>query len=470
MVSFVINSILMAGRFFLIVVSMFLVGTSVFGQNHFIYIQSENKEPFYVKWQDRTVASSASGYVVIPKVQDGDHTVQIGFSSDSWLLKKFSFRIAGRDAGFMLKKTGEDSWVLYNLQTTRTILAEAGPVASTVYPRSDDAFVNILADVVEMPSLNKPEEKPKAKDTSVVIAKEASESKVVSTEGIGKSGARDTVTRLSPMVQEKAVVENIKTDLQPSVVNNKKEEVPPRKEKSVARPADSVRMNQKPVVVRQDAVAAVNDRMKSASPADSAPKAGGEILAVNNYLHRNERLMLFIVSEGLQKDTVDILMEYPGKRNREKKKSEKKSIEKEEPVKPVEKPAVQEGLKAEVKAEVQKPAGVPVAAAVPEKVSFIYCKDSASADDFLKLRKRMAAENSEDAMLERAGKVFRSKCFTVNQVRNLSYLFMDEEKKLLFLESSYPCVPDKSNFGTLENLLTDPARIGRLRNLYRPKK
>jgi hypothetical protein len=40
-------------------------------QNHFIYIQTENKQPFYVKLDKQLFSSAASGYIILPKLKEG---------------------------------------------------------------------------------------------------------------------------------------------------------------------------------------------------------------------------------------------------------------------------------------------------------------------------------------------------------------------------------------------------------------
>jgi hypothetical protein len=35
-------------------------------QNYFIYVQTDNKQPFYVKMNDKVMSSSGAGYLVIP--------------------------------------------------------------------------------------------------------------------------------------------------------------------------------------------------------------------------------------------------------------------------------------------------------------------------------------------------------------------------------------------------------------------
>ena len=66
------------------------------------------------------------------------------------------------------------------------------------------------------------------------------------------------------------------------------------------------------------------------------------------------------------------------------------------------------------------------------------CKDLASNSDFLKIRKRMAAEKDNDAMVLAAKRFFKTKCFSTEQIRNLSFLFLSDEGRYMFFDAAYP--------------------------------
>jgi hypothetical protein len=89
------------------------------------------------------------------------------------------------------------------------------------------------------------------------------------------------------------------------------------------------------------------------------------------------------------------------------------------------------------------------------------CKDFATNSDFLKLRKRMAAESGADNMIQAAKRVFRSKCFSTEQIRNLSFLFLTDEGKYMFLDAAYPFASDSDQYATLVSQLTDEYYITR---------
>ena len=89
------------------------------------------------------------------------------------------------------------------------------------------------------------------------------------------------------------------------------------------------------------------------------------------------------------------------------------------------------------------------------------CKGFANDADFLKLRKKMAAETSNDAMVQAAKKIFRTKCFSTEQIKNLSYLFLTDEGKYMFLDAAYPFTSDSDQYSSLVSQLTDEYYVKR---------
>ncbi|MEO7768563.1 MAG: DUF4476 domain-containing protein, partial [Ferruginibacter sp.] len=95
------------------------------------------------------------------------------------------------------------------------------------------------------------------------------------------------------------------------------------------------------------------------------------------------------------------------------------------------------------------------------------CKNFATEDDFLKLRKKMVTHNTDDDMITSAKKAFKSKCFTVEQVKNLSVLFLKDAGKYAFFDMAYPFVSDSQNFVTLQNQLSETYYINRFQVMIR---
>jgi hypothetical protein len=93
------------------------------------------------------------------------------------------------------------------------------------------------------------------------------------------------------------------------------------------------------------------------------------------------------------------------------------------------------------------------------------CKSVATGNDFFKLRKNMASENSDDAMVAQAKKFFKTKCFTTEQLKNLSALFLTSAGKYEFFDAAYGHVSDQQNFSSLESEIKDDYYLKRFRAL-----
>lgn len=95
------------------------------------------------------------------------------------------------------------------------------------------------------------------------------------------------------------------------------------------------------------------------------------------------------------------------------------------------------------------------------------CKNLANENDFLKLRKQMAAKSAELDMIEIARKAFRKKCYNTQQLQNLIVLLTTDESRYVFLDAAYPFTSDTESFRELKALLTDPYYIQRFEAMIR---
>lgn len=91
-------------------------------QQHFVYIQSDDRQPFYVKLDSKVISSTSSGYAIIPKISKSDLEMQIGFPKNEFPPQKLLVTVNG-DAGYNLKNFGAGKWGLFNLQTMEIVYA-----------------------------------------------------------------------------------------------------------------------------------------------------------------------------------------------------------------------------------------------------------------------------------------------------------------------------------------------------------
>lgn len=89
--------------------------STVNGQTgHYLFIQTENNQPFYLRLMGANLSSNASGYLLIPKLTNGEYELNFGFAQSD-KEQKFVVKVEGKDLGFSLKQELDNTWSLFNL-------------------------------------------------------------------------------------------------------------------------------------------------------------------------------------------------------------------------------------------------------------------------------------------------------------------------------------------------------------------
>src|SRR5688572_21913555 len=122
---------------------------------YFIYIQSENEQPFFVKMDEKVHSSSATGYCILSMLRDSTYTFTVGFPQQKFPEQKYQVPIRSRDYGFLLKNFGEKGWGLFDLQTlaVQMPLIENKDASFRTEKKEVSAFTDILAKAADDPSL-----------------------------------------------------------------------------------------------------------------------------------------------------------------------------------------------------------------------------------------------------------------------------------------------------------------------------
>lgn len=382
-----------------LITMLLLSSVSQAQQYYFVYMQTDNKQPFYIKVNDKVMSSSASGYVVIPKLTTGNYTVTVGFPKDQWPQQTMSLGITNADAGYLLKNFGEKGWGLYNLQTMAVVMNNStGGAEKPSGEVVGDVFTNTL------------------------------------------SGAANT---------ELASAKNIKVE-KPAVVQQSKKEV-----------VTAIEEKQATVLVKntiQKLNSSTDEDGKSYTYIDRSAGATDTInvfIPVAKAVQTPEVIKPVMETEKVNKETkpkkfLDIDLQNPNAKNA------------------VAVTPVQKNVDIEVKETM--PTSV-VTAPVNENKPIVNfnsdCKATATESDFMKVRKKMASSSSDDAMIDAAKKAFKSSCYSVEQIKNLSLLFLNDAGKYNFFDASYPHIYDTQNFGLLQSQLSDQYYITRFKAMIR---
>ena len=434
-------------------------------QNHFIYFQTEGRQPFYAKLDKKVLSSSASGYLIIPKLKDGTYNIFIGFPKNENGEQNFVCTIDNRDAGYLLKNFGDKGWGLFNLQTLDVVMSGNQPKEKDVVKvEKTDAFSTMLSDVVNDPTI-KETEKPKEKTKQVIEKK-------VPAEEPAKPKVTEENNQLVDNTTTPQSVKEDKPQLTASTSSITKKEINTDADGTVIVYIDAADQKQDTIRIFIPAEkTAANDNKETIIPKETTkqegqPKTDQQSEEAKSAIDKDNTVVkqdtIFkAVAQGVKNDP-------PALEKNTKKEDDKKFL-------PIDLPSPNKKTdeKIEDKSTPASSAGSikPIESVIePEtKTPMINsdCKNYATEEDFLKLRKKMAAVEDEEEMVTIANKVFKTKCFTTSQVKNLSVLFLKDGGKYKFFDLAYQYASDSHNFYTLENQLTDPYYVSRFKAMVK---
>lgn len=142
-------------RYFIPVMFVMLLTKSLTAQqNHFIYIQSDNEQPFYLKMAGQTYSSSAAGFLILSKLRDTAFEMVLGFPRNQYPEYRFQMPPVTKDRGVALKQFGDKGWGLFDLQTMdiqmgEQVSADKAMVRPAEKPMATDTFTRVLSSVID---------------------------------------------------------------------------------------------------------------------------------------------------------------------------------------------------------------------------------------------------------------------------------------------------------------------------------
>jgi hypothetical protein len=441
----------------------------------FIYLQSDNYSPFYVKMNDKIYSSTTSGYLILSNLVDSTYNFAIGFPS-SQPESRFNISLNGKDKGFLIKNfdTGLGLFDLQNLSITKEI--KDNSPGNVSYIRRDDEFSSMLAkaakdtsllyavvytrqpDVaVQQPLTPAPEENKKVEeilvksDSGITIIPQTAVVGDVKKEDVGAEVQSGSDIKKEAQILGVAAVVGSQRDTTSAA---KQEPLQTTGETVTVTTIDSTAATTT-VITNTHADTATRIATDSTAlvevPADATFKRSVVKKHSESSTSEGFGLVFFDNIDGVQ-DTVRLLIPNPPIIFKESPQTDTSAVAKEF--------IHVDELKKE--AEVTPPIVVAVKGDAAVKTQ---CKSVATSNDFFKLRKNMASENSDDAMVAQAKKIFKTKCFTTEQVKNLSSLFLTSAGKYEFFDGAYGHVSDQQNFSSLESEIKDDYYLKRFRAL-----
>ena len=414
---------------------------------YFIYLQTDNQQPFYARIGEKVYNSAPSGFLILSNLRDSNYSVNIGIQGSQVPDQPYTLTVNKKDQGFLIKNFGDKGWGLFNLTTMATIM----PVAKSVNgvqsvkteKREDNEFTNLLAKVAddstikEKPIIEKPVEQKADAAVSNTEKKEEVKEAVPSSQAEIKNGIPSSQSEIKNgiIVAPVVIKEDSKIDDQESknMAKIKEDSITAAKTKEdellkqeELRKQDSIEKAKALVITEVEYKRSVV-KLKS----ESSTTTGIGLVFLDILSDQATDTIRLLIPPDIKKTT-------PVQSNQE----EKKFLD----IPPVDSVG-KETSKATIKSN--------------------NCKSVAVEDDFFKLRKKMAGQNNDDAMISEAKKTFKTKCFSTTQVRNLSALFLTDESKYKFFDSAYQYVSDLENFSTLQSTLKDEYFVNRFKAMIR---
>ncbi len=435
---------------------------------YFIYLQSESQQGFYARMGEKIYNSSPAGYLILSNLRDSTYTIHIGLQGSQAPDQPFIITVNRKDQGYLLKNFGEKGWGLFNLQSMAVLMPLEAPPSGILHvkmeKRESNAFTDLLAKasddstIKERPVIVKKEEKKVEEPGETVVkteeAKPDSLTAKKDTAGTVKTGVKENISE-----EKREVIPSEKKKEEPaytlpadkkqpdSIKIEIKEIIPP--EKNVLMKTDTIAGNKQPAV--EEITALPGKKQDSITSGKLEPVQTEEvykksIVRLYSESSTTEGIGLtFLDDYGNGKtDTIKILIPKEAKKMvpAETKAEEKKFLD----IIPAD----------SVKQETAKPV-----------VVTNNCTQAATEDDFFKLRKKMAGENGDENMIAEAKKVFRTKCFSTQQIRNLGALFLTDEGRYKFFDAAYSFVSDAGNFPSLQSELKEEYYINRFKAMLR---
>ncbi len=433
----------------LILLLVFFSGALVAQRIYFIYLQTETGEPFFVRINDKLYSSTTSGYLIIPRLIDSTYNFKLGFPGKNIDLD-FSASVNKKDHGYLVKNFDEKGWGLFDLQSLSIQMSLSNAKNTSLINNSSATGVNAFTDL-----LSKAADDPSLKQNPVLVKEE--EKKPQAVEAIVKEEKKPEITE-TVVKEEKKPESNTQSIAKPE---EKKPEAINTNEQKVAESAEKNVVVQKENIYKKSVVTKISG---------TATTEGFESMFIDQFQDGSKDTIRILIPGD--KETVIIKGDVKPENKQEDKKfldiisdttrvinKPQPEIKKEEAKKwrPFNKNKAVDAHKSqpETKKEESKKWGLFSNKNKNVVTETKKCQVVADNDDFLKLRRKMAAKTNDGGMIDEAKKYFKTKCFTTEQIKNLSSMFLSNAGKYNFFEAAHNYISDTEKFSSLQSELND---------------
>ena len=411
---------------------------------YFIYLQTDNQQPFYARMGEKIYNSTPSGYLILSNLRDSNYSLNIGIQGSQVPDQPYSLTVNKKDQGFLIKNFGDKGWGLFNLTTMATIMPVSKPLnpVQTVKTekRDDNAFTNLLAKVADDSTIKEKPiiEKPVEQKTDVAAVNTEKKEEV-------KNDAKEIVPSKEEDVKKGIIIA-------PVVINEK-----PKADSAVVK--EQVQESNNAAQIKEDSISAAKIKeaellkQEELRKQDSIEKARTQVITEVEY----KRSIVKLKSESSTTAGIGLVF------------LDQLSDQLTDTIRLLIPPDIKKTAPIQTNQQEKRFLDIPPVDSVSKETAAITaiksnkCKVVANEDDFYKLRKKMAGEKNDDDMISEARKTFKTKCFSTVQIRNLSTLFLTDESKYKFFDAAYQYVSDLENFSTLQSALKEEYYINRFK-------
>lgn len=394
-------------------------------QKHFIYIESENQQPFAVVMNGKVYSSSDYGYVVVPKLSDGNYSFTVSFPLNKYPDQNFKCVINKKDLGYKLSNTGT-GWALQNMQTQKVVAANTA--------ESND-FTSMLSDVVNDSNLTNKNivfnnSKPDTVAASTANADSNTISSAVTTVDTN-TAASSTITpsnnnATTEPVAELQKISETKQDTGTNIVFVDR-----------SSGVDTISVFIPSNDTGNDVSSATADsNLNQSQPVTETSNPPANEANTNT---QPENTTTFLNSTTGNTDTTSHATENPFY------KSDNQNIAADNTASVV--TPVTENSAGETESSNQQK--------TTNAVNDL-CIKMISDDDLAKMKRKMFVQDNDNEMVQTAIKYLGNKCITTDQVKGLGNIFSSDDGRYNLYDALYNRVYDYGNYAKLESQIIDP--------------
>ena len=502
--------------FFLSISFVLIAAVAGAQQLHFVYLQTDSRKPFYILLNNKNYSSSSIGYVILPKLQNGDYTLKVGFPRNEQPEQEFLLQVKNNDQGFLVKDFGDKGWGLFNLQSLDIQYAgaladkkaqqlaqqkaeeekqqqAAAALAAVETQRRADSVQAVAqaqkqalaeAEAAAQAALRQQRYNDSVQQTTTTAnatANQKAQEEAAERKKLEEAQKAANTTATTQKIAEEAEQRRITDSLQ-NAANAAAATMQKQQEASQQRTTDSVSKAQAAVSENERLERLADSTAKAQAAAiERAKQNAAGILQVSSPVLLQKTFTdsgwrySYSVNSGNGKETVDVFI-------------------------PIHQPQTAVAATPVAKVPAAEPVATPVQQTPPvttattdtkkEDTQFLNmefgsntvvktdtagvkvlhnsnCRAAADDKDFLATRKKMVAADDTEKMVAIARKLMKEKCYTTEQIRNLSFLFLTDADRYQFLDAAYPFALDAYRFNSLQDLLKDDYYVQRFKAMLR---